>query len=137
MFPPRIFPADACVADVVAAAVDVAAVAEDPPLLLLALAIAAPTGRIKPPSTPDGAVLPLVPAAAALYAASVSAPELGGLTTMAIPLWQCEIWAQKIQMGLVSFTWSVNMSVAGGKPLKTTSVVAAWQGSAKLERVTE
>jgi hypothetical protein len=34
--------------------------------LLLPLAIAAPTGRIKPPSTPDGDVLEPVLAAAAL-----------------------------------------------------------------------
>lgn len=56
---------------------------------------------------------------------------------MAIPLWQWEIWAQYIQMGLVSFTFRTNMSLVGGKPLKMASLVAAWQGSEKVDRVTE
>lgn len=56
---------------------------------------------------------------------------------MAIPLWQWEIWAQYSQMGLVSFTFRTNMSLVGGKPLKMVSLVAAWQGSEKVDRVTE
>jgi hypothetical protein len=66
------------VEDGVDAAVVVDAAAEPPlPLLLpLLLAIAAPTGKIKPPSTPGGVVLEPVLAAAALYDASVLAPEL-------------------------------------------------------------
>jgi hypothetical protein len=70
ILPARMFPAEDFVEDGVDAAVVVDAAAE--PLL----AMAAPTGKSKPPSTPGGLVLEPVPAAAALYAASVLLPEL-------------------------------------------------------------
>jgi hypothetical protein len=82
ILPVRVFAAEDCVEDGVddAAEVDDAAAAEPPLLLPLLLllppAIAAPTGRIKPPSTFAGAVLAPVLAAADLYAASVLPPEL-------------------------------------------------------------
>lgn len=72
MFPARFLAADDFVED----GVDMAVVVDADEELLLPLAIAAPTCRIKPPSTPGGVVLELVVAAAALYAASVLAPEL-------------------------------------------------------------
>jgi hypothetical protein len=74
ILPARMFPAEDLVEDGVDAAVVVDAAAE--PLLPLLLAMAAPTGNSKPPSTPGGLVLEPVPAAAALYAASVLPPEL-------------------------------------------------------------
>jgi hypothetical protein len=68
--PARTFAAEAWVEDVVDAAEEVDEAAEPPlplPLPLpLVLAIAAPTGRIKPPSTPGGDVLEPDLAAAAL-----------------------------------------------------------------------
>jgi hypothetical protein len=66
--PARTFAVEAWVEDVVDAAEEVDEAAElllPLPLLLLP-AIAAPRGRIKPPSTPDGDVLEPVLAAAAL-----------------------------------------------------------------------
>jgi hypothetical protein len=66
--PVKTFAVEAWVEDVVDAAEEVDEAAELPlplPLLLL-LAIAAPTGRIKPPSTPGGDVLEPELCAAAL-----------------------------------------------------------------------
>jgi hypothetical protein len=63
--PARTFAAEAEVEDVVDAAEEVDEAAELP-LPPLPLASAAPTGRIKPPSTPGGDVLEPVLAAAAL-----------------------------------------------------------------------
>ena len=62
--PAKTFAVEAWVEDVAGAAEEVDEAAE--PLLPLLLAIAAPTGRIKPPSTPGGDVLEPVLAAAAL-----------------------------------------------------------------------
>jgi hypothetical protein len=74
----RLFAAEDCVEEGVdaAAVLDVAADVDPAAELLLPLASAAPTGKSKPPSTPGGAVLEPVLAAAALYAASVLPPEL-------------------------------------------------------------
>jgi hypothetical protein len=74
----RLFAAEDFVEDGVdaAAVVDPAAEVDAAAELLLPLASAAPTGRSKPPSTPGGAVLEVVLAAAALYAARVLPPEL-------------------------------------------------------------
>lgn len=76
MLPASIFAPEDCVEDGVDAAAEVDAVAELPLPLPLPLGIAALSGRIKPPSTPAGDVLDPVLAAAALYAARVSPPEL-------------------------------------------------------------
>jgi hypothetical protein len=40
-------------------------------------------------------------------------------------------------MGLVSLTFRTNISLVEAKPLQMTSVVAAWQGLEKVDRVTE
>jgi hypothetical protein len=40
-------------------------------------------------------------------------------------------------MGLVSLTFRTNMSLVEAKPLQMASVVAAWQGLEKVDRVTE